>query len=106
MAQKKPGLFLRELRKEKELTQEQLAEKTNLCGPYIGMIERGMRVPSLDTFLLLLDALNASADEVLYGTIKGGYQTRIAKYEEKILQLNEKESKQLFAVLDAMLDES
>lgn len=99
------GRKLQKIRKRRGLTQEQLAERTDLSATYIGMIERGLRVPSLDTFILILDELGVTADEVLYDTLKNGYQTRMAMYEQKILNLNGKESKRFFAVVDAMLDE-
>ena len=41
MDQIKIGIFLKELRKEKKLTQEQLAEKMNVSTPYIAKIETG-----------------------------------------------------------------
>ena len=36
------GRKLQKIRKRQGLTQEQLAEKTDLSATYIGMIERGM----------------------------------------------------------------
>lgn len=99
------GRKLQKIRKRQGLTQEQLAERTDLSATYIGMIERGIRIPSLDTFILILDELGVTADDVLYDTLKNGYQTRMAMYEQKILKLNGKESKRFFAVVDAMLDE-
>ena len=41
MDQKKTGLFLRELRKEKELTQEQLAEQFNVSSRTVSRWETG-----------------------------------------------------------------
>ena len=47
-------LVYRHLRK---LTQAELAAKTYLSANYVGMIERGERIPSLQTFLNLCEIL-------------------------------------------------
>ena len=41
MVQKKIGSFLKEIRKEKNITQEQLAEKLNVSGRTVSRWERG-----------------------------------------------------------------
>lgn len=42
MDQRKIGFFLKELRKEKNLTQEQLAEKMNVSGRTVSRWETGL----------------------------------------------------------------
>ena len=76
------GKRVKQKRIESNLTQEELAEKTDLSVGYIGMIERGKRLPSLDTFVIIADELNATADELLSNSIKKAYQSRLHKYEE------------------------
>ena len=43
------GRRLKELRKEKDMTQEELASSLQLHNSYIGLLERGERIPSLIT---------------------------------------------------------
>ncbi|MEW6617819.1 MAG: helix-turn-helix transcriptional regulator [bacterium] len=43
------GRRIRKLRLEHDLTQDELAEQLNLHNSYIGLLERGLRSPSLDT---------------------------------------------------------
>lgn len=43
------GRRLKQLRKERKMTQEELAEKLTLHNSYIGLLERGERIPSLIT---------------------------------------------------------
>lgn len=43
------GRRLKALRKERRMTQEEVAEKLGLHNSYIGLLERGERIPSLIT---------------------------------------------------------
>lgn len=97
------GKRIRIKRVSRSMSQEELAERTNLSVAYIGMLERGERKPSIDSFVLLTDALNATADELLCGSLKKGYLVRLAKYEEKISKLNPEETKRFYRVVDALL---
>lgn len=97
------GKRIRQKRMAESMTQEQLAEKTNLSVAYIGMLERGMRTPSLDAFIEIADQLHTTADELLYGTIRRGCQFRMLQYEEKIAQLSIEEKKKVYAIMDALL---
>lgn len=97
------GKRIKQKRMAQKMTQEQLAERTNLSVAYIGMLERGKRTPSLETFIVIADELNATADELLYGTMKSGYRTRLIKYEEGIAKLSTEETKKFFGVIDVLL---
>jgi transcriptional regulator with XRE-family HTH domain len=46
--QKKIGWFLKELRKEKEMTQEQIAEQFNVSSRTVSRWENGYNMPDLD----------------------------------------------------------
>jgi transcriptional regulator with XRE-family HTH domain len=56
---------LRELRKERGLSQEGLGYESGYHRTYISMLERGMMNPSLRTILSLAKALHAPASEVV-----------------------------------------
>lgn len=98
------GKRVKQKRIESNLTQEELAEKADLSVGYIGMIERGKRLPSLDTFVIIADELNATADELLSNSIKKAYQSRLHKYEEKLERLDRKEARKVCSVLDVLLE--
>ena len=48
----------------KGLTQEQLAEKTDINSKYLSSIERGKENPTLNTLIKVAKALDASFDDV------------------------------------------
>ncbi|HOV79738.1 MAG TPA: helix-turn-helix transcriptional regulator [Bacillota bacterium] len=59
------GEKIKKMRLNKGLTQEALAEQTNLSAPYIGQIERGERKLSVETLVQIGNSLGASFDYLL-----------------------------------------
>jgi transcriptional regulator with XRE-family HTH domain len=59
------GRRLRELRKERGLTQEALAESADLSGNYISDLELGLKVPSLTILVRLSQALGVATPDLL-----------------------------------------
>lgn len=59
------GFLIRQLRMERGLTQEALAERAELNVSYIGFIERGENVPTLTIVLNLADALHVDAADLV-----------------------------------------
>lgn len=70
MDQKKIGTFLRELRKEKNLTQEQLAEILGATNRSISRWENGVNMPDLDLVIEIANYYNVSIEEILDGERK------------------------------------
>ncbi len=70
MNQQKTGAFLRELRKQKNLTQEQLAEKFNVSGRTVSRWENGNNMPDLDILIELSDFYEVDLRELLDGERK------------------------------------
>lgn len=59
------GANVRRLRKERKLTQEELALETGIDLTYLGGIERGRRNPSLSVLVRLAEALATHPRELL-----------------------------------------
>ncbi len=59
------GEIIRKMRKKRDLSQEQLAEKVNITPTYVSLIENGYKCMSLELFVAIANALNISADELL-----------------------------------------
>lgn len=97
------GKHLKEKRLQKSWTQEKLAEKLNLSPAYIGMIERGEKIPKLETFIRIINELGVSADVALEDVTNTGYQVRMSQYIDRIEGLPKDRQKQIYEVLDVML---
>ena len=75
----KIGGFLRELRKEKELTQEQLAEKFGVSSRSVSRWENGNTMPALGILVELADYYEVDIKEIIDGERK----SEIMEKEEK-----------------------
>ncbi len=62
---KKFGNHLKALRLQRNLTQEELAERAGMHFTYVGQIERGLRNPSLINLEKIAKALKIKAGELL-----------------------------------------
>ena len=56
------GQRIKAAREAKNLTQEELAALVNLSTTHVSVIERGLKVTKLDTFVAIANALDVSAD--------------------------------------------
>lgn len=65
MVVKQFAIVLQELRHESGLSQEELAEKSNLHDRYISFLERGLRQPTITTIFKLAKALNISPSQLI-----------------------------------------
>ena len=59
------GSTLREVRQERGLSQERLAELTGLSTNFVGEMERGLKAPGLGVIVRLSAALGVSVHDLL-----------------------------------------
>ncbi|MBQ8554717.1 MAG: helix-turn-helix transcriptional regulator [Clostridia bacterium] len=60
------GSRIRAVRRKLSLTQEELAEQVGISTSFMGHIERGTRVASLDTLMDICTALSVTPEYLLY----------------------------------------
>lgn len=87
MDQQKIGSFLKELRKEKSISQEQLAEKLNVSRRTVSRWETGNNLPDLDLLIELADYYQVDLRELLNGERKSEPMNKELK--ETVLQVAE-----------------
>lgn len=63
----KIGMRIRQVRKAKGWSQDGLAKKCGISMSFLGHIERGTRIMSMETFANICLVLDAGADELLWG---------------------------------------
>ena len=84
MNQEKIGGFLKELRKQKGLTQQQIAEKFNVSNRTISRWENGNNMPDLDILIEISDYYEVDLREILNGERKSDNMDKEIK--ETVLQ--------------------
>lgn len=100
------GKNIRKYRLAKKLRQEDLAEKAGLSANYIGMVERGEKIPSLETFIKILNALEVSSDMVLADVLETGYTVKNSILNEKLDKLAPEDRSKIYEVIDTLLKHS
>ena len=69
------GKKIRQIRRQQSLTQEQLAEMTGISASFLGHIERGTRIASIDTLVDLCNTLHVSPDYLLSASLDQAHYT-------------------------------
>lgn len=67
MDQEKVGKFIKKLRKDNNLTQQDLAEKLSVTYQAVSKWENGKSIPDISTLKLISDIFNVNIDELLDG---------------------------------------
>ena len=100
------GKNIRKFRLVKKLRQEDLAERTGLTANYIGMVERGEKIPSLETFIKIVNALGVSSDMVLTDVLETGYTVKNSMLNEKLEKLVPEDRNRIYEVIDTLVKQS
>ena len=97
------GKKLRDARQKKGYTQHALAEIADIGNVYLGEIERGLKIPSLNSFVKLIEALDISADYILRDELSSGKEFICDEITQKLKNLTPKQRKTAADILDAYL---
>jgi transcriptional regulator with XRE-family HTH domain len=88
------GMRIKEIRRSKGLSQEQLAEKADINSKYLSRMERGTENPTLDMFIKLANALEIEPWEmfdfghvVSHKELRGAIQNITKTADEPTLRL-------------------
>ena len=102
------GKRVRFFREQDGLTQAELAEKTGLSDNFIGLIERGIKHPTLDTLNKVADALEVNLSEFFHPIKSTPEDTATALKELKRLlnKRNFKDGTLLLAIYKTICEHS
>lgn len=100
------GKNIRTYRCMRKWRQEDLAEKTGLSTNYIGMVERGEKIPALEAFISIVNALGVSADMILVDVLDTGYIVKNFLLAEKLDKLSKEDRDKIYDIIDTMIKHS
>lgn len=100
------GKYIRQYRLKNNMRQEDLAEKTDLSTNYIGMLERGEKIPSLETLITIVNTLGITADMVLVDVLNCGYTVKNSILDEKLGKLSAEDRDTVYDVVDTLIKHS
>lgn len=95
MDQKKTGAFLKELRKGKNLTQEELAEQFNISNRSVSRWETGTNLPDLSILVELADFYDVDIREIIDGERKSEMNKETKETLNKVAEYAEQDKTQL-----------
>lgn len=99
------GNRIKEVREKRNLTQEELADKVDLSPTHISVIERGLKVPKLDNFVAIANALDVSADELLFDVVDRSVLGTTNQLSEIICKLSLKEQRKIIGLVRYLVEE-
>lgn len=98
------GRRLRMCRIKKGLSISRCAEYMEISTRYLSDIEHGEKVPKLDTFVRMLNVLDASADFILQNSLNVGYIEKSSSIEKAIETLTPKQREIVLSVIEIMIN--
>lgn len=98
------GTKIKECRLKRGITIAVCAERAGISNRYLADIERGDKTPRLETLLMILNVLEASADEVLQDSLVIGYKSKSNELLNKIKTLDAVQKKQALEIFDSVIN--
>lgn len=99
------GKNIRYYRKQNNISQDRLAELSELSSNYIGQIELGNKQPSLESLIRIANALHVSSDLLLSDLIEKSHSGTTSILYDKISHLPMDKQKFIYVILDTMVHE-
>ena len=97
------GLRIKELRKKKKLTQDELSEKAGITGKYMGMIERGEVNVSVKILENLAEVLGVQVADFFEFDNQVSPEEQRERLLEMVKSASDSELKLLFKVANTLL---
>ena len=106
MDAQKVGKRIQEARKSRGLTQAELSQMVDLSTKYISNIECGFKMPKLNTFVSIANALQCDANLLLADVLDVTTEQESGLLSQKMKMLPIDEQRRILRILEVMVDEA
>lgn len=103
MDYKSIGRNIRQCREAQGITREKLAEMTELSVSYMSALERGEKLPKLDTFIRIANTLQVPSDTLLANVLTVKNQIIASELSQQLGTLPREEQTRIMNVLKTMM---
>ena len=100
---KRGGQAIQRIRKERGMTQEDLADKSGITSNTVSRIERGLLIPALPTLIDICNALGTGADSILAAYITADTPIRWSLLAQKLDGLESDKQDKIETILDCLI---
>lgn len=97
------GQRIRTARKQRGITQEKLGEICSISTAHIGHIERGTRIPSIETLFRISTELNISLDHMFFDS-QTGYENVLKSISAQLAGKDGEKVKIFISTVKALAD--
>ena len=104
MDAKSIGVRIQEVRIRRGITQTGLAHKLNMTPKYVSNIECGAKIPKLETFIAIANALQIDANTLLSDELVVTPQLQSSVLWEKISKLSHTRRNRILQAMDLILE--
>lgn len=104
MDAKAVGQRIRAAREKKGLTQEELAALVDISPTHVSVIERGTKIPRMDTFVAIANVLEVSADSLLVDVVDRAAEGAASELSHLLEELPREEKARVLKVVAAMIE--
>ena len=98
------GRRIKEVRKRRGLSQQELAERIHCSAPYVSLFESGTKFISLELFVDVANELNTSADALLFDSLDNTVMVTNHAFADLISDCSDYEKRILLELVRAAKD--
>ena len=99
------GRRIKEAREKRHLTQEELAARIDISPTHVSLIERGTKIPRLDTFVAIANALEVSGDALLLDVVDHAAESQASDLSAALEGLPWEEKRRILKVVRTLMEE-
>ena len=99
------GRRIKEAREKRHLPQEELAARIDISPTHVSVIERGTKIPRLDTFVAIANALEVSGDALLLDVVDHAAESQASDLSAALEGLPWEEKRRILKVVRTLMEE-